>query len=77
MHYFKHYIISIFHLCPRDHDTTIYYSLQNNQQTMATTYKLVQRRDMHKGATEGDKLYYAQAKSTGTSDMERLCSMIG
>ena len=44
---------------------------------MATTYKLVQRRDMHKGATEGDKLYYAQAKSTGTSDMERLCSMIG
>ena len=36
---------------------------------MATTYKLVQRRDMHKGATEGDKLYYAQAKSTGTSDM--------
>ena len=43
---------------------------------MATTYKLVQRRDMHKGATEGDKLYYAQAKSTGTSDMERLCSMI-
>ena len=40
---------------------------------MATTYKLVQRRDMHKGATEGDKLYYAQAKSTGTSDMERSC----
>lgn len=39
---------------------------------MATTYKLVQRRDMHKGATEGDKLYYAQAKSTGTSDMERF-----
>ena len=36
---------------------------------MATTYKLVQRRDMHKGATEGDKLYYAQAKSTGTSDL--------
>lgn len=43
---------------------------------MATTYKLVQRRDMHKGATAGTKLYYAQAKSTGTSGMERLCSMI-
>ena len=43
---------------------------------MATTYKLVQRRDMHKGATAGAKLYYAQAKSVGTSGMERLCSMI-
>ena len=43
---------------------------------MATTYKLVQRRDMHKGATVGSKLYYAQAKSLGTSGMERLCSMI-
>lgn len=43
---------------------------------MATTYKLVQRRDMHKGATAGSKLYYAQAKSLGTSGMERLCSMI-
>lgn len=43
---------------------------------MATTYKLVQRRNMHKGATEGSKLFYAQAKSMGTSGMERLCSMI-
>lgn len=43
---------------------------------MATTYKLVQRRDMHKGSTAGSKLFYAQAKSTGTSNMERLCSMI-
>lgn len=43
---------------------------------MATTYKLIQRKDMHKGAAAGAKLYYAQAKSTGTSGMERLCSMI-
>lgn len=43
---------------------------------MATTYKLVQRRNMHKDAPQGSKLYYAQAKSVGTSGMERLCSMI-
>jgi len=43
---------------------------------MATTYKLIQRRDMHKGATEGDKLYYAQAKSNGVSSMDRLCMLI-
>lgn len=44
---------------------------------MATTYKLVQRRNMHKGAPAGSKLFYAQAKSTGTCVMDRLCSMIG
>lgn len=43
---------------------------------MATTYKLIQRRDMHKGATEGAKLYYAQAKSSGVSGMDRLCMLI-
>ena len=43
---------------------------------MATTYKLVLRRNMHKGAPAGSKLFYAQAKSMGTSGMERLCSMI-
>ena len=43
---------------------------------MATTYKLVQRRNMHKDAPAGSKLFYAQAKSMGTSGMERLCSMI-
>lgn len=43
---------------------------------MATTYKLVQRRNMHKDAPQGSKLFYAQAKSIGTAGMERLCAMI-
>ncbi|MCD8041513.1 MAG: HU family DNA-binding protein [Tannerellaceae bacterium] len=43
---------------------------------MATFYKLVQRRNMHKGASADSKLFYAQAKSMGTSDLPRLCQMI-
>lgn len=43
---------------------------------MATFYKLVQRRNMHKGAGADSKLFYAQAKSIGTSDLNRLCDMI-
>lgn len=43
---------------------------------MATFYKLVQRNDLHKGAPENAKLFYAQAKAAGTSDLGRLCDMI-
>lgn len=43
---------------------------------MAVQYKLIPRKDLHKGAGENDKLFYAQAKSSGTCDVERLCGMI-
>lgn len=43
---------------------------------MATTYCLVLRNDLRKNAPEGTKLYYAQAKSSGESSLEYLCTMI-
>lgn len=43
---------------------------------MATTYCLVLRKDMRKGAAADSQLYYAQAKSAGESSLDYLCTMI-
>lgn len=43
---------------------------------MATTYCLVLRKDLRKGAASGSQLYYAQAKASGESSLDYLCTMI-
>lgn len=43
---------------------------------MAITYKLVQRKDMHKDAEEDAKLYYAQSLSNGTVEFADVCENI-
>lgn len=43
---------------------------------MATTYCLVLRKDLRKGASANDQLYYAQAKASGESSLDYLCTMI-
>ena len=43
---------------------------------MPAKYTLVLRKDLRKDAVEGSKLYYANAKATGTCDMYELCDLI-
>lgn len=43
---------------------------------MPAKYKLVLRKDMRKGATEGSKLFYANAKAAGVCDVYELCDLI-
>lgn len=43
---------------------------------MPAKYKLVQRKDMRKGAADGAKLFYASANTTGTCDVYELCDLI-
>lgn len=43
---------------------------------MSVKYKLVQRKDMTKGAAEGAKLYYAQSYANGKCTMQTLCETI-
>lgn len=43
---------------------------------MALKYKLVQRKDMSKGAVEGSKKYYGSVSATGTLGFEQICSSI-
>ncbi|WP_455639024.1 HU family DNA-binding protein [Parabacteroides sp.] len=43
---------------------------------MAAKYTLVLRKDLRKGAEEGSKLYYANAKAAGVCDMYELCDLI-
>ena len=43
---------------------------------MPAKYTLVLRKDMRKGAAEGSKLFYANAKAAGTCGMYELCDLI-
>lgn len=43
---------------------------------MALKYKLVQRKDMSKGAVEGSKKFYGSVSATGTLGFEQICSSI-
>lgn len=43
---------------------------------MAVKYKLVQRKDMTKGAAEDAKRYYAQSYSSGMCYLKELCDTI-
>lgn len=43
---------------------------------MPAKYTLVLRKDMRKGAAEGSKLYYANAKAAGVCGMYELCDLI-
>ena len=43
---------------------------------MSISYRLVQRRDMSKGAGPDDKLYYAQSVSNGSVDFNTVCENI-
>lgn len=43
---------------------------------MALKYKLVQRKDMSKGAAEGSKKYYGSVSATGMLSFDQICSNI-
>ena len=43
---------------------------------MALKYKLVQRPDKTKGATDGAKKYYGSISATGSLTLEQMCSSI-
>lgn len=43
---------------------------------MAVRFKLVQRKDMSKGAADGAKLYYPQAVNNGYVSFDELCTEI-
>lgn len=43
---------------------------------MALKYKLVQRKDMSKGAAEGAKKYYGSVSATGKCPFDQMCSSI-
>ncbi|MCD7931198.1 MAG: HU family DNA-binding protein [Tannerellaceae bacterium] len=43
---------------------------------MKNFYKLISRRNLYKNARPGSRLYYAQAKSNGRSNLTYLCSII-
>lgn len=43
---------------------------------MALKYRLVQRRDMSKGAAEGSKKFYGSVSATGTLSFDQICSSI-
>jgi predicted histone-like DNA-binding protein len=43
---------------------------------MAIKYKLVQRKDLSKGAAPDGKLYYASTNVTGMMDFETVCEVI-
>lgn len=43
---------------------------------MSVKYKLIQRRNMSKGAAEDSKLWYAQGYITGLCTMDELCNDI-
>lgn len=43
---------------------------------MAVKYKLVQRKDLSKGAAPDSKLYYASTNVTGMMDFETVCEVI-
>lgn len=51
-------------------------NFQFSIQKMAITYKLVQKKDMHKDAEADAKLYYAQSLSNGTVEFADVCENI-
>lgn len=43
---------------------------------MAVKYRLVQRKDLSKGAGKDDRLFYASANVTGTTGFEAICEQV-
>lgn len=43
---------------------------------MALKYRIVLKKDMSKGATKGDQLYYGQVRSMDKTSFKKLCKLV-